>query len=78
MGKRLLLLTEDVEELRQELSELEKGNKFKFGDYYGEIEWRVLDKDSESLLVISEYGLDAKPFDEGFKTNEWNSCSLKK
>jgi len=78
MGKRLLLLTEDVEDLKDDLSELQINDIFFFGDYHGEIEWKVLEKDSEYLLAISEYGLDAKPFDKEGDTNSWNNCSLKK
>lgn len=78
MGRRLLLLTEDIEELKKELSGLQVGDRFTYGDYYGPIEWRVLDKDSDSLFVISEYGLDCKPFDKKGKTDDWNNCSLKK
>ena len=62
----------------QNFSELQKGDNFKFGNYHGDIEWRVLKKDSNSLLVISEYGLDCKPFDIEGKTNKWDFCSLKK
>ena len=72
------LLTEDVEELKNELSKLQVGDRFTYGNYHGEIEWRVLEKDSESLLVVSEFALDTKLFDEEGKTNDWNTCSLKK
>ena len=40
-----------------------------------------MNKNSDTLFVISEYGLDAKPFDKddnGYNMNEWNNCSLKK
>ena len=37
-----------------------------------------MDKTSDSLFVISEYALDSKPFDKGYKTNDWDKCSLKK
>ena len=77
MGRRLLLLTEDVEELKDKLAGLEVGDHFTFGHYCGTLEWRVLEKDSDSLLVISEYGVDAIPFDEDGSTDVWNSCSLK-
>ena len=78
MGKRLILLTEDVEELKNELSELQVGDRFIFGNYPAPVEWRVLDKTSDSLFVISERALDTKPFDKEGETNNWDSCSLKK
>ena len=77
MGRRLRLLTEDVEELKNELARLEIGDRFTLGNYHGPIEWRILNKNSNSLLVISEYGLDAKPFDRHIYTADWNKCSLK-
>ena len=78
MRRSLRMLTEDVEELKNELSELKIGDNFKFGNYHGPIEWRVLDKTQDTLFVISEYALDTKPFDKDGKTNDWNICSLKK
>lgn len=77
MGRRLLLLTEDVEQLKDEISKLKRGDKFIFGDYHGPIEWRVLEKSYGNLTVISEYALDCKPFDEEGETDEWDSSSLK-
>ena len=41
----------------------------------------VLEKNSRDLLLISEYGLDAKPYnsflESGNSTNEWHDCSLR-
>ena len=41
------------------------------------ITWRVLKRDSDSLLVISEKGLDAKPYNEGFNDTTWADCTLR-
>jgi len=43
-----------------------------------EIVWRVLDKASTSILAISSFALDSKPFDKDGNTNNWEDCSLKK
>ena len=43
------------------------------------IEWRVLDqKDDGSLLLISEYGLDVKPFISPINKMIWEKCTLRK
>ena len=43
------------------------------------IEWRVLDqKDDGSLLLISEYGLDVKPFISPINKVIWEKCTLRK
>ena len=80
MGRRLLLLTEDVEQLKDEIAGLQVGDRFTFGDYHGPIEWRVLEKSYGNLTVISEHALDCKPFDEeyGEYGDDWDSSSLKK
>ncbi|MBQ7501293.1 leucine-rich repeat domain-containing protein [bacterium] len=61
------------------------GERFEFGRYpQGEngevkpIKWRVLRRDSDALLVISEYGLDAKPYNEKFETITWSACTLRR
>ena len=78
MGRRLLLLTEEVRDMKKDLQDMQVGDTFFFGDYHGGIEWRVLEKTPDSLLVISKYALDCKRFDKDGKTNDWNSCSLKR
>lgn len=40
----------------------------KFGNYYGAVEWLVLDKKDDKALLISKYCLDAKEYDK----NEYN------
>ena len=43
---------------------LERGEHIMYGSYQGEaIEWRVLDKKGDKVLLLSEYGLDIQPFD---------------
>ena len=42
------------------------------------IEWRVLNNDHGRVLLISEYGLDARPYhDEYPSTACWSSCTLR-
>jgi len=61
------------------------GERFEFGRYpqgaNGEVEpitWRVLRRDSDALLVISEYGLDAKPYNEELEGITWSKCTLRR
>ncbi|MBQ7528584.1 sel1 repeat family protein [bacterium] len=61
------------------------GDRFCFGRYpqgpNGEIKpitWRVLRRDSDSLLVIAEMGLDAKPYNEEYKPITWADCTLRR
>ena len=42
-----------------------------------DIEWMVLDKEEDKLLVISRYALDCKPFHSPVRSVTWDSCSLR-
>ncbi len=62
------------------------GETVKFGHYpqsstgkdNTEIEWIVLAVDGNKALLISKYGLDAKPFNEKCADVKWERCSLRK
>lgn len=60
------------------------GDRFEFGSYpqgsNGEVRpvvWRVLQRDSDSLLIISEKSLDFKPYEEKHKIVAWSDCTLR-
>ena len=42
-----------------------------------EIEWRVLEKNENRLLLISEYALDCKPYNNILATVSWETASLR-
>ena len=42
------------------------------------IDWRILAIEDDRILVISEYGLDAKHYHESIKSVTWESCSQRK
>ncbi len=42
-----------------------------------EIEWLVLDKKGDELLVISRYGLDCQPYNDEANPVTWINCSLR-
>ena len=63
------------------------GDIIEFGTYpqglYGElqaIEWKVLDidRDKESILLISKYVLDSGSFNKEWDSVTWETCSLRK
>ena len=61
------------------------GDRFEFGSYpqgpNGEVRpvvWRVLQRDSDSLLIISEKSLDFKPYEETNKIVAWSDCTLRR
>ena len=61
------------------------GDTFTFGNYpqgtNGEvqpIEWQVLRRDDDGLLVISKYALDCKQYNESFCSITWSQCTLRK
>ena len=61
------------------------GDRFEFGRYpqgaNGEVQpitWRVLERDSDSVLVIAEQGLDAKCYNGQRCGVTWADCTLRR
>ena len=59
--------------------------KFYFGSYTQgtdgkktPIEWRVLAKNGEKALLITEKGIDCKRYNEGGRDTTWEKCTLRK
>lgn len=64
----------------------EVGQTYTFGSYEQddntgngkeEIEWFVLDKQDDRILVISKYALDCKPYNETLEDVTWETCTLR-
>lgn len=64
----------------------EVGSYICFGEYEQDndestgkeaIEWLVLDKQGDKMLVISRYGLDRQPFHTEYEEVTWEGCSLR-
>jgi len=53
-------------------SDLIAGQHVLFGDY----EWRVLEVRDDRALLLTEYGIDCRPFDETGDAS-WETCSLR-
>ncbi len=73
-----------IDRYEENYAHAQVGELFTFGHYpqgpNGEVEpitWRVLKRDSNSLLVISDKGLDAKPYNEVFSDVTWADCTLR-
>lgn len=57
------------------------GEKIIFGNYdYANtpIEWRVLDIEDDKALLISQYALDCKRYNEESINTSWEKCTLRK
>lgn len=57
---------------------LQPGETFLFGSYGGDaLEWRVLDARGGNALIITEYVVDAMPYNIEFIAATWDSCTLR-
>ena len=79
--------TEQTEEqAEEELSVIEVGDTYIFGTYEQDndtsngaedIEWIVLDKDGDRVLLISKFILDCQPYNTDRTEVTWETCSLR-
>lgn len=54
------------------------GTTITLGNYGGEnISWIILDEKDGKYLVLSEYAIDAKPYEEDGTNITWENCSLR-
>ena len=65
----------------------EAGDVIKFGTYEQDgdnetgkepIEWRVLKRDGNKALIITEYCIEQKPFNETLTRVSWENCTVRK
>lgn len=68
------------------IREAEVGDYVTFGAYEQDndpsngkesIEWLVLEKDGDSVLLISRYALDCRPYHDALDEMTWEECSLR-
>ena len=58
---------------------VEFGRYFRYNDASKEpITWKVLAKEGDKILLLSEYGLDCKPYNDERKETTWEKCTLRK
>ena len=69
------------------LSEAKPGSTVRFGAYEQDnntsngkedIEWIVLVREDDRILVISRYALDCQPYNTAYSEVTWETCSLRK
>ena len=74
------------EERYRQILNLQPGDTYTFGAYEQdndltngkeEIEWIVLDRDGMSVLLISKYALDIRPYHTPYANITWETCSLR-
>ncbi len=74
------------EETWNEFKNIKAGDTYTFGTYEQDndtsngaeaIEWTVLDKKDDKLLVISKYALDCQPYNSEDVEVTWESCTLR-
>ncbi len=53
---------------------MQVGDKIIFGKY----EWRVLDINNDTALIITEYIIEQRPYHDAYKDITWADCSLRK
>ncbi len=68
------------------LKKAKVGSYILFGEYEQDyddangkeaVEWLVLDKQDDKMLVISRYGLDGSSYNSEFESTTWETCSLR-
>ena len=78
---------EAVEKYGDLIKSASVGDTLKFGHYEQdnnssngkeEIEWLVLAKDGDKLLVVSTYALDCQKYNSSYSSITWETCSLRK
>lgn len=71
---------------KAELNICKVGDSFQFGEYEQDkngdfkspIEWKILKKEKDRILMISKYALDVKPYNTTAANVTWEDCSLRK
>ena len=71
---------------KAELNMCKVGDSFYFGEYEqnnnglvkSPIEWIILEKSNDRVLMISKYALDIKPYNTTLVNVTWENCSLRK
>ena len=71
---------------QEQLKGANVGTHFFFGSYEQDndtsngkedIEWQVLEKQEDKVLVISTYGLDCQPYNDEDESVTWENCTLR-
>ena len=78
------LENEKFNESIKDIVNAKKGSTVKFGKYFNktkttkeDIEWQVLAREGDKVLLISKYALDCVPYNEIYTDVTWEICSLR-
>lgn len=55
----------------------EVGDIIEFGNYNGNNEWEILDKEDDKILVVSKYAIENKSYNDGYVDITWEKCTLR-
>jgi len=66
-------VVDDVEEIPHAFASADIGNVLTFGDY----EWRILDKQDDKLLLISEHILEQRAYHPCYSGTTWENSALR-
>ncbi len=54
------------------------GDTYTFGNYgEGDISWIILDIDGDNVMLLSEYAIENKPFNDEWVETSWEDCSVR-
>lgn len=63
---------------KENLVNAQIGDTIKYGSYEGEaIDWMVIDKQGDRMLVISKYALDNQQYNSTYENTTWETCDLR-
>lgn len=73
-----------TDEIFSALNKLNVGDVFAFGlypknlaDQFEPLEWQVLDKQADKMLVVTRYGIDSCDYNSDNSSITWEKCSLR-
>ena len=79
-------IMQEVERKAEWETLVQSGRQITFGHYSQTangndntpIEWLILARDEQKILIVSKYGLDAQPYNKDYTSVTWETCTLRK
>ena len=79
-------IMQEVERKAEWETLVQSGRQITFGHYQQTangndntpIEWLILARDEQKILIVSKYGLDAQPYNKDYTSVTWETCTLRK
>ena len=69
---------------KEQLAKMKRGDTIEFGNYTKDgskikepIEWLLVKKEENKVLIISKFGIDCKPYHEKYEKTSWKKCTLR-